>query len=72
MSERESGGYGDVVAAVTEHDPQLARDLLQAIGEAITLHAREGAGGDSPEVAARLARLRAFRDALAERFPEAT
>jgi hypothetical protein len=64
--------YADLAAAIAERDPRLARDLFQAIGEAITLHVREQEGAEPHEVADRLNRLRAFRDALAQRFPEAT
>jgi len=65
-------GYLELAAAIAERDPQLARDLFQAIGEAVTLHLREEAGDEPPEVAERLTRLRAFRDALAQRLPEGT
>jgi hypothetical protein len=69
-------GYEDVAELLAERDPQLARDLFQALGEALTLYARTRAepGGlaDPPDVEARLERLRAFRSALADRFPDAT
>jgi hypothetical protein len=64
--------YEELAAAIAEGDPQLARDLFHAIGEAVTLHVREEPGGERREVAERLTRLRAFRDALAQRFPEGT
>ena len=64
--------YEQLAAALAEGDPQLARDLFQAIGEAVTLHVREEAGDEAPEVGERLTRLRAFRDALALRLPEGT
>ena len=64
--------YEELAAAIAEGDPQLARDLFQAIGEAVTLHVREQAGGETREVDERLTRLRAFRDALAQRLPEGT
>jgi hypothetical protein len=64
--------YEELAAAIADADPQLARDLFQAIGEAVMLHAQEESGDESPEVAERLARLRAFREALAQRFPEGT
>ena len=62
----------ELAAVITERDPQLARDLFQAVGEAITLHVHEDEGAPEPEVAERLARLRDFREALAQRLPEAT
>ena len=64
--------YEELAAAIAEGDPQLARDLFQAIGEALALHVREQGGDEPPEVAERLMRLRAFRDALAQRLPEGT
>jgi hypothetical protein len=64
--------YEELAAAIVEGDPQLARDLFQAIGEAVTLHVREEAGHESPDVGDRLTRLRAFREALAQRLPEGT
>jgi hypothetical protein len=72
VAQPERAGYPDLAAAIVEQDPQLARDLFQAIGEAVTLHVREQAGSESPEVGERLTRLRAFRDALAQRLPEGT
>jgi hypothetical protein len=64
--------YEELAAALVDGDPQLARDLFQAIGEAVMLHAQKESGDESPEVAERLARLRAFREALAQRSPEGT
>jgi hypothetical protein len=64
--------YEELAAAIADADPQLARDLFQAIGEAVMLHAQEEAGDEPAEVAKRLARLRAFREALAQRSPEGT
>jgi hypothetical protein len=64
--------YEELAAAIAEEDPQLARDLFQAIGEAVTLHVREEAGREPREVGDRLTRLRAFREALAQRLPEGT
>jgi hypothetical protein len=72
VTHSERAGYLELAAAITERDPQLARDLFQAIGEAVTLHVREQAGDEQPEVGERLTRLRAFRDALAQRLPEGT
>jgi hypothetical protein len=72
VAHSERAGYLELAAAIAERDPRLARDLFQAIGEAITLHVREGAGDEPPEVAERIARLSSFRDALAQRFPEGT
>ena len=69
-------GYDELAELLAERDAQLARDLFQALGEAVALHARAraevGGGADPPDVEARLQRLRAFRDALAQRFPETT
>ena len=64
--------YEELAAAIADADPQLARDLFQAIGEAVTLHVREEEGGETREVGERLTRLRAFREALAQRLPEGT
>jgi hypothetical protein len=64
--------YEELAAAIADADPQLARDLFQAIGEAVMLHAQEEAGDEAPEVGERLRRLRAFREALALRLPEGT
>jgi hypothetical protein len=72
VAQSERVGYLELAAAIAERDPRLARDLFQAIGEAVTLHVRERAGDEPPEVSERLTRLRAFRDALAQRFPEGT
>jgi hypothetical protein len=64
--------YEELAAASADADPQLARDLFQAIGEAVMLHAQEESGDEAPEVGERLRRLRAFRDALALRLPVGT